>query len=118
MTADEHDSRAVFAQWGESVEYKRGPKTATLTAVPKKVKHEVTDTEGFKTSVTSYAFDFITEDMIFDGEVNPFESRAGDRITKGSRVYDVDPPDKRPVAEWEDSSGVVTTVHTNLVRNA
>jgi hypothetical protein len=121
MPTDLHDTRACFASFGESVEYRRGPATASLTAITKKPKpaDEVDSQHDFRESVERLDFRFITPDLIFDDQENTFRPRTGDEIllTRNGveQRYEVLPNDTQPEVEARDSSAAETIVRTKLV---
>lgn len=124
MPADLLDARSVFAEWSEPVEYNRGggAQTASLRAITKKPPDEVDQENSFPQRMRLLDFYFITPDLIFDNEDEPFEPRSGDEMTLTKNgveyTYEALPPDRKPTAEWKDDSGVETIVHAKLVVNA
>lgn len=106
---------------GREVTYKRGPQEMTATGWPAKIDYEVTDDEtGIPQKVSFYDWTFTTEDLAFDGDDTIFAARPGDQITEtlnGEELtYEASSPGKRPVAESADSAGVLTMIHTKIVR--
>jgi hypothetical protein len=105
---------------GQEVEYVRGSQSASVTGWPSRVEYEVDDQDGIPRRVTFYDWNFTTEDMIFTGETEQLDSMPGDQVlvTIGGfeYTYEAMPAGKRPVAEWLDSSGILRTVHTKLVK--
>ena len=102
---------------GRSVTYWRQAQEVTLVGTPQRHDYEVTDDDGIPRRETFYDWIFTASEMVFnDGET--IEPRPGDRISETldgvEYSYEAMPLEKRPVAEWTDSAGVMKTVHTKL----
>lgn len=106
---------------GRTVTYRRSDGlTAALTGWPAKLDYEIDDEQGIPRKVTLDDWSFEAADLVFAGETEQFEPRAGDRFTETLSGYDVTyevmPLPKRPIAEWPDTAGVMRLVHTKLVK--
>lgn len=105
-------ARSVQRAGGVVVEIRRGghvisPITATLTVVDHQVADEST---GVPTLLKSSDWVFIASELLLGGK--PFTFRAGDTITWGTRVFEVQPIPGRKAYEPHDAAGLIVVVHS------
>lgn len=98
-----------------TVDYGESRVTATpdgddLTGWCSRQQYDVMDSEGFATSVMSYDWQFVLEDLPED-----LLKFANVTITNGSEKFEAMPIGKRPWNERLDTSGQVVTIHTKQV---
>lgn len=104
---------------GREVEYVRGSQRATVTGWPARIDYEVDDGDGIPRRVWFYDWTFATEDLAFENDDTKYAARPGDQIVETLNdeeiTYEASSPGKRPVAEWADSGGALTMIHTKIV---
>lgn len=98
---------------GRSVSLVRsGRASDAVTAWVSMQEYAVASQDEFATAVTSYDWSFLTSEL-------PYTPRAGDRIREtlnGSTVeYEACELGDKPAAEWLDTSGKLTVVHSKRV---
>lgn len=84
--------------------------TDELTGWCSRQQYEVIDAEGFATSMLSYDWQFVVEDLPTD--LLQFE---GLLIVEGYDKYEAMPLGNRPWYEQLDSTGQIVTIHTKQV---
>jgi len=103
---------------GRSVTYRRGNRSATLTAVPSQHEYDVLDEDGFATKRQSYDFVVTAADLVLGSDT--IEPRPGDRIDDTingeERHFELMPLGDRPCCEWHDVTGIQLIVHCKRIK--
>ena len=110
---------AMFAEvfGGEVAIYRGVASTTGVTAESVAMSYEVTDSDGFITTLQSR--DFVIDVAEYTFNSSPTQPRAGDRIKEtiaGTiHVFEVVPVGNRPCAEWSATNKPQWIIHTKLI---
>lgn len=98
---------------GLSVTYKRGPQSATITAIPSWLTHTVTDAKQEQQVVRVRRYVFLTSELLFG--TRAFVPRDGDLITETingeSVTFEVMQNAAAPSEQQVDQNGDLTHVY-------
>lgn len=103
----------MLAHFGDEVVYSRGQQTVKLTAIGTAVTFDVV--QAGEIQITAQRMDWLLrrQDLVLDGlATDPIE---GDRITDGTRIYEVMPVGTESAAGPADVDADLWNIHTRLV---